>query len=77
MVAQGHVKNPVLKLRIPDAREHQQAMDAELRLALLQAKDARQALSDAARRWRQLDDRKDLKLRQVEYRLSLGLGRID
>jgi hypothetical protein len=67
----------VLKLRIPDARAHQEAVDAEVRRALLQGKNAQQALADAAGRWRNLDGQKDEKSRRTDYRLSLGLERID
>jgi multiple sugar transport system substrate-binding protein len=73
----SQIKNPVLKLRIPDARAHQQAVDAEVRRALLEGKNAQQALSDAAARWRDLDRQKDEKTRRDEYRLSLGLERIN
>jgi ABC-type glycerol-3-phosphate transport system substrate-binding protein len=69
------VKNPVLRLRTPDERAHQQALDTELRAALLDGKDASQALHAAAQRWRQLDESKEKKTRLAEYRLSLSLGR--
>ena len=74
-VLHPQVKNPVLRLRTPDEREHQQALDMELRSALLDGKDARRALEAAAARWRQIDERKDLKARLAEYRLSLSLSR--
>jgi multiple sugar transport system substrate-binding protein len=73
----SQIKNPLLKLRIPDARAHQEALDAELRRALVQGKNAQQALADAAARWRNLDRRKDDKTRRTDYRLSLGLERIN
>jgi len=73
----SQIKNPVLKLRIPDARAHQEAVDAEVRRALLQGKNAQQALADAAARWRNLDGQKHDKTRRTDYRLSLGLERID
>ncbi|HLJ92084.1 MAG TPA: extracellular solute-binding protein [Gemmataceae bacterium] len=69
------IMNPVLRLRTPDEREHQRALDAEVRAALLDGKDAGQALKAAADRWRQMDERKDLKTRLAEYRLSLSLNR--
>jgi multiple sugar transport system substrate-binding protein len=69
------VKNPVLRLRTPDEREHQQALDMELRAALLDGKDAGRALHAAAARWREIDERKDLKARLAEYRVSLSLHR--
>jgi ABC-type glycerol-3-phosphate transport system substrate-binding protein len=74
-VLHPQVKNPVLRLRTPDEREHQQALDMELRAALLEGKDAGRALQAAAARWRQLDEPRDFKTRLAEYRLSLSLGR--
>jgi multiple sugar transport system substrate-binding protein len=74
-VLHPQVKNPVLRLRTPDEREHQQALDVELRAALLDGKDAGRALQAAAERWRQMDERKDPKTRLAEYRLSLSLIR--
>jgi multiple sugar transport system substrate-binding protein len=74
-VLHPQVKNPVLRLRTPDERAHQQALDAELRAALLGGKEASQALRAAAQRWRQLDESKDRKTRLAEYRLSLSLSR--
>jgi multiple sugar transport system substrate-binding protein len=74
-VAHPQVNNPVLRLRTPDEREHQQVLMAEIRAALLHGKDANQALADAVRRWQELDQSKDPKLRKAEYRLSLSLDR--
>ncbi len=71
------VANPVLRLRIPGERAHQQALDAEVRAALIDGKDPSQALAAAAQRWRELDARKDAKTRLAEYRLSLSLSRND
>jgi multiple sugar transport system substrate-binding protein len=69
------VTNPVVRLRIPDEREHQQALLVEIRSALFQGKAPQQALADATKRWQALDSKKDLSLRKAEYRLSLGLSR--
>lgn len=69
------VKNPVLRLRTPDERVYQKALNAELRAALLGDKDAGQALKAVADRWRQMDARKDAKTHLAEYRLSLSLSR--
>jgi multiple sugar transport system substrate-binding protein len=74
-VLHPQITNPVLRLRTPDEREHQLALDMELRAALLEGKDANQALQAAAARWRQIDERKDPKFRLSAYRLSLSLGR--
>jgi multiple sugar transport system substrate-binding protein len=70
----AQITNPVIRLRIPDERSHRQALDAELRAALLHGKRAEDALQQAAARWRQLDAGKDLKVRVRDYRLSLSLG---
>lgn len=67
------VKNPVLRLRTPDARPHQRIVDEQVRAALTGKQDAATALSTVARRWRELDERRDLKTRRAEYLLSLRL----
>jgi multiple sugar transport system substrate-binding protein len=69
------VKNPVLRLRTPDERSHQLALDAQLRAALLDGKEAGQALQTAAEQWRQIDKEKNTAARIAAYRLSLGLIR--
>ncbi len=74
-VLHRRVTNPVLRLRTPDERAYQEALDAELRAALFEGKDAGRALQAAADRWRQMDERKDAKSRLAEYRLSLSLSR--
>jgi multiple sugar transport system substrate-binding protein len=74
-ITHPQVKNPVLRLRTPDAREHQQALMAEIRVALLEGKGAAQALEDAAKRWREIDWEKNPQTRKAEYRLSLSLDR--
>lgn len=48
-------ESPVVRLRIPDERSHLDALGVELRKALLDGKDAQEALSAAAERWQQLD----------------------
>ena len=70
-----HTLNPVERLRIPEEREHQKALLKEVRAALLQGKDAGQALTDAAKAWAALDAKTEPKTRILEYRLSLGLQR--
>ncbi len=72
-VANPHIINPVVRLRIPDERAHQQAVVAEVRAALIGNKEPGAALAAAAERWRQLDEHKELKVRLTEYRLSIGL----
>lgn len=74
-VEHPQVKNPVLRLRTPDERSHQQALHAQLRAALMEGKDAGQALHAAAAQWRRLDTEKSLAARLAAYRLSLGLIR--
>jgi multiple sugar transport system substrate-binding protein len=65
--------NPVLCLRIPEEESHRRAVDVELRAALRGQKEPKKALADAAARWHELDSSRALKVRQKEYRLSLGL----
>ncbi len=67
------VTNPVLRLRVPDERRFRQALAAGLRAALLEKKDANQALAEVAEAWRQRVKEKGLKQHRAEYRLSLGL----
>lgn len=74
-VQHPQITNPVLRLRTPDAREHQRALDAELRAALFDGKDAGRALQAAAANWRLMDEHKDVRTRLTAYRLSLSLGR--
>jgi multiple sugar transport system substrate-binding protein len=66
------VRNPVLRLRIPGQREYQKALLTEVRLALLEGKDARKALGDAAARWDELAARDPAGLKR-DYYLSLSL----
>lgn len=68
----SHLVNPVLRLRIPDERNYQQAFLAEVRKALLEGADARQSLERVANQWRELDAGKDFKTRLADYRKSLG-----
>src|SRR5262249_4902053 len=68
------VNNPVVRLRIPDQQSHLEALVAEVRTALTPRKDAQQALTAAAQRWRELDLTKTLEQRRTEYRLSLSIG---
>jgi multiple sugar transport system substrate-binding protein len=67
------VKNPVLRLRIPDEQAHQKALVEEIRSALLHGKKPSAALADAARRWREIDSMLDPRTRRLNYRLSLSL----
>jgi multiple sugar transport system substrate-binding protein len=69
----SRVKNPVFRLRMPDEQEHQKALLEEVRACLLHGKRAHDTLTDAARRWSQLDARLGLQVRRTYYRLSLGL----
>lgn len=73
MVAHANVLNPVLRLRTPDERTHQEALLQEVRAALTGKKSAEQALADAAERWRALDQAKGTRQHLADYRLSLGL----
>jgi multiple sugar transport system substrate-binding protein len=64
--------NPVVRLRIPRQRGHQQALLAEVRAAL-KGDDPQVCLDRAAKRWTELDAGTDVKTRLTEYRLSVGL----
>jgi ABC-type glycerol-3-phosphate transport system substrate-binding protein len=70
------VKNPVVRLRIPDEHSHQLALVVELRAALLAGKDAQKALDAVAQQWQRLDAGKDSRMRLNDYRLSLSIGRM-
>jgi multiple sugar transport system substrate-binding protein len=72
-VARPGLKNPAVRLRIPDQRSHQEALVEEVRKALTQNQDARAALQRVARRWSELDRAKNPAQRKNEYLLSLGL----
>src|SRR5581483_11468828 len=74
-IVHAQVKDPVICLRTPDERSHREALDAEIRAALAQGKDAASALRDAVQRWQKLDAGKSPAARLAEYRLSLGLSR--
>jgi multiple sugar transport system substrate-binding protein len=74
-VAYNQIKNPVVRLRIPAQESHMQAKDAEIHLALLQGKSAKQALDAAASRWRELDASVPPEQGILNYRLSLSLTR--
>jgi multiple sugar transport system substrate-binding protein len=72
-LAHPGIKNPVLRLRIPDERTHQQALLEEVRRVLLEGADPAQSLETAAKRWRELDQAKEARRRQADYWLSLSL----
>jgi multiple sugar transport system substrate-binding protein len=74
-LADPRVRNPLLRLRVPDERRHRQALDEELRHALFDGKSSAAALEAAASRWRSLDEGKDKKALLRDYRLSMGLSR--
>jgi multiple sugar transport system substrate-binding protein len=72
-VANAHMINPVVRLRIPDETAYQQALVEQVRAALSGSKDPGSALGAVAEQWRRLDEGKDLKRRLSDYRLSIGL----
>ena len=74
-VQPGQVRNPVLRLRIPDERSHQLALLSEIRAALFKDKKPSQAIADAAAQWRDLDSKRPAGEVRTEYRLSLSLSR--
>jgi multiple sugar transport system substrate-binding protein len=68
------IRNPVLRLRIPNEYSHLRALVEEVRPALLRpGADPDQVMKAVARRWRQLDDQEDERQRKDEYRLSLSI----
>ena len=73
-VARPGLKNPAVRLRIPDQQSHQQALVEQIRPALAENQDARAALQRVARRWVELDAAKNATQRKNEYLLSLGLA---
>jgi ABC-type glycerol-3-phosphate transport system substrate-binding protein len=73
-VLHPQIKNPAVRLRIPDELEHRQALDVFLKAALRDGEDARQALGKAAARWREIDGKKSRGEIRKQYRLSLGLS---
>ena len=74
IIVHPRVKNPVVRLRIPDEREYQAAILSEVREAVLGGKAPAKALGDAFLHWQEIDSKKDNKIRRSEYRLSLGLS---
>jgi ABC-type glycerol-3-phosphate transport system substrate-binding protein len=72
-VASPGLKNPAFRLRIPDEQEHEQALIAELRAALVDGKDPGEALKSAAKRWEELDRRGPVEERKTQYLRSLEL----
>jgi ABC-type glycerol-3-phosphate transport system substrate-binding protein len=69
-----NIRNPLLCLRTPNASAHRQALVAELRRALeTEGISAAAALSAAAGKWRELDQKQGLAEHLLNYRLSLGL----
>src|SRR5205814_1899802 len=69
----SRVQNPVLPLRTPDQAEHIHILAEELRGIVAGKNSANQALTNAVKRWQQLDEQKDLNTRSAHYHYSLGL----
>jgi multiple sugar transport system substrate-binding protein len=67
------LKNPAFRLRTPDEAEHRKVLLEAVRAALLEGKDAAEALKGVAQRWEELDQSIPLKQRIADYRRSLGL----
>jgi ABC-type glycerol-3-phosphate transport system substrate-binding protein len=71
----SHVKNPVIVLRIPDAREYRAALVKELRAALADPRtDPKQALQRVEEAWLELIKKRGAAAHREDYRKSLGLG---
>jgi multiple sugar transport system substrate-binding protein len=73
-LARAGLKNPAVRLRIPDEQAYRQALVKEVRKALKENADAQQALHHVASRWKELDAAKDEKKRKNDYLISLGLS---
>jgi multiple sugar transport system substrate-binding protein len=67
------LKNPLLRLRTPDERDHLEALVKEVRAALAHGSDPEKAMRAVAERWEMLDHAQDTKRRINDYRLSLSL----
>jgi ABC-type glycerol-3-phosphate transport system substrate-binding protein len=67
--------NPVERLRVPDQGDYQKALVEKLHAALGESTGAAETLSAVAKRWQELQQRKDPKVWRTEYRLSLGMER--
>jgi multiple sugar transport system substrate-binding protein len=68
------LKNPAVRLRIPDQQAYRQALVDQVRNALATNADAKEALHNVAERWKELDAPKGEKQRKNDYLLSLGLA---
>lgn len=67
------VRNPVFKLRTPDALARQDTLLAQVRAALAGKIEPTAALSEAAKRWQELDRAQGPGAALANYRLSVGL----
>jgi ABC-type glycerol-3-phosphate transport system substrate-binding protein len=67
------LKNPLLRLRIPNERAHLAALIAEVRSALASGSDPAKAMQNVAKRWGKIDRETDAIRRLNDYRLSLSL----
>ncbi len=72
-----NLRNPAMRLRIPDQQSHQEALAKELRSSLMGAANAKEALQRVAVRWRQLDEAYGLAKHLADYRQSMGLNATD
>jgi ABC-type glycerol-3-phosphate transport system substrate-binding protein len=70
------LKNPLLRLRTPNQREHLEALVKEVRNALTTGSDPDKAMRAVAERWDRLDRAHEATQRLHNYRLSLSLERI-
>src|SRR5262249_5084866 len=71
---QHNLKNPAICLRTPGQQEYRTALiEAGLRPALLQNKDARESLEGVKKRWEALIDKRGKEAHLRDYRISMGL----
>jgi ABC-type glycerol-3-phosphate transport system substrate-binding protein len=68
------LKNPALRLRIPDEASHRAILVTELRSALANPDaDASKVLTRVAQRWKEVDQARGEAKHLAEYRMSVGL----
>jgi multiple sugar transport system substrate-binding protein len=67
------LKNPVQCLRIPNEASHRAVLDAAIRDALVNEKDAAMVLKELSHKWSELDAQQGLQTLRADYRRSLGL----
>src|SRR5262249_3840645 len=71
---QHNVKNPATCLRTPDQADYRAALiEAGLRPALIEGKDAAESLQEVKKRWQALIAKQGKEAHLRDYRISMGL----